>query len=190
MATSFDTPADPAIPPSRWVEKHAHLVKPGGAVLDVAAGHGRHTRLFLDRGCAVTAVDIDTSGLRAIAQMVRLQIVETDLEDGPWPFREKSYDAIVVANYMHRPHFPYLASCLAEGGILIFETFGQGNEQLGRPRNPNFLLAPGELLSAFSPTLQVVAYEHGVEHVPRLAVRQRLCAINSGQPQPLSPVVS
>jgi hypothetical protein len=66
--------------------------------------------------------------------------------------------------------------------VLIFETFGQGNEKLGRPRNPDFLLAPGELIAAFGTALQVVAYEHGVEEVPRPAVRQRLCAVKQTAP--------
>jgi hypothetical protein len=73
---------------------------------------------------------------------------------------------------------------LAQDGVLLFETFGQGNETLGRPRNPDFLLAPGELLNAFS-GLQVVAYEHGTEQHPRPAVRQRICAVKGREPRPL-----
>lgn len=188
MSVSFDTPADPNIAPSDWVTRHAHLVKPGGHVLDVAAGHGRHSRYFLERGCCVTAVDIDTTGLKDLRRSHTVTIVEQDMEAGYWPFAPGAFDAVIVTNYLHRPHFPNLASCLNDAGVLIFETFGAGNEVLGRPRNPDFLLQPGELLSAFSELLQIVAYQHGIELEPRPAVRQRLCAIQKLDPVALNAV--
>ena len=180
--SSFDRPTDPDIPPSPWVMRFAHLIRPGAHVLDVAAGHGRHTHFFLLRGCKVTAVDEDISGLETLNGAKSVTIVEADLEKGPWPFEAESYDGIVITNYLHRPHFSHLITSLKPNGVLIFETFGQGNERLGRPRNPDFLLTPGELLNAFSKDLLIVAYEHGIEHAPRPAVRQRVCAIKSSDP--------
>jgi hypothetical protein len=85
-----------------------------------------------------------------------------------------------VTDYLHRPHFPHLLESLNPQGILIFDTFAVGNEKFGRPRNPDFLLAPGELPAAFSGRLSVLGYEHGEVGPPREAVRQRLCAVNSG----------
>lgn len=175
---SFGRPQDPDIPPSAWVMRWAPLIHGGGTVLDVAAGHGRHTRALAALGLKVTAVDIDTSALADASA----EIVAADLEAGTWPFVGRRFDGIVIANYLHRPHFPRLVDSLAENGVLIFETFGQGNERLGRPRNPDFLLAPGELLQAFA-ALSVVAYEHGEEQIPRPAVRQRLCAVNGPPPR-------
>jgi len=64
----------------------------------------------------------------------------------------------VVTNYLHRPLLPAIANALAPEGILIYETFALGNERLGRPRNPDFLLRPGELLQAFA-RLTVIAFE-------------------------------
>jgi SAM-dependent methyltransferase len=180
---SFDRPLDPAIAPSPWVLRWAHLIRPGGRVLDVAAGHGRHARVLAGLGHTVVAADIDTTGL---ADTLGIEVLAVDLETGAWPFRSEAFDAIVVANYLHRPHFPHLVEGLAPGGVLIFETFGQGNEKLGRPRNPDFLLAPGELLSAFA-ALEIVAYEHGEECEPRPAVRQRLCAVKRIGPVRLQP---
>lgn len=176
--TSFDRPTDPDIPPSAWVMRWAALVRPGGTVLDVAAGHGRHTLALAALGLGVTAADIDVSALAGAPA----EIVVADLEGGAWPFTGRRFDGIVVTNYLHRPHFPHLADALAPGGVLIFETFGQGNERLGRPRNPDFLLAPGELLRAFE-QLSVVAYEHGEEQAPRPAVRQRICAVKGAVPR-------
>lgn len=176
---SFDRPTDTEIPPSGWIERYAHLVRHGGRVLDVAAGHGRHTRFFAARGCHVTAVDLDASGLSDVRTVNAVTVLEQDLETRSWPFDRESFDAIVVTNYLHRPHFPKYIETLFNGGVLLIETFGAGNEKLGRPRNPDFLLHPNELLTAFSGDLQIIAYEYGIEHVPRSAVRQRLCAVKA-----------
>lgn len=178
--TSFDRPADPTIAPSDWIMRWSHLIRPGGRVLDVAAGHGRHARALAAAGFHILAVDIDVSGLTDVGPGI--DVLATDLETGSWPLAAQRFDGIVVANYLHRPHAPHLIAGLADGGVLLFETFAAGNEKLGRPRNPDFLLAPGELFNTFGATLQVVAYEHGVEHIPRPAVRQRLCAVKATEP--------
>ncbi len=178
--SSFDRPLDPDLPPSAWVMRWASLIRPGGAVLDLAAGHGRHTRALAARGFTMTAADLDVSALTGAPA----EVIAADLETGVWPFAGRRFDGIVVTNYLHRPHFPHIVDGLADNGVVIFETFGQGNERLGRPRNPDFLLAPGELLRAFD-RLSVVAYEHGAEQTPRPAVRQRICAVNGAAPHPL-----
>ncbi len=180
--TSFDRPDDPHIAPSEWVLRFAALIEPSGIVLDVAAGHGRHTRALKTFGFGVVAADIDVSGLDDLKKDPAIQVVATDLESGPWPFAGRTFDAIVVTNYLHRAHFPHYISALNPDGVLIIETFGQGNELLGRPRNPDFLLKPGELMDAFSKELHVIAYEHGVEEEPRPAVRQRICAVKTSGP--------
>jgi SAM-dependent methyltransferase len=151
-------------------------------VLDLACGSGRHVRFFAGRGHPVTAVDIDPAGVTGLAGQPAIRVMQMDLEAGDWPFANAGFAGIVITNYLHRPHFPLLPGALAPGGVLIVETFAAGNERLGRPRNPEFLLDPGELLSAFSGVLQVVAYEHGIEQLPRPAVRQRLVAVRQGEP--------
>lgn len=174
---SFDREREPVTEPSVWITDFAGLVPPGGEVLDLACGHGRHARWLLGKGYRVLAADIDTSGVADLRGHPGAELLEADLETGDWPFAPGRFAGIVVANYLHRPHFPRLVEALADGGVLLFETFAQGNERFGKPRNPDFLLRPGELLDAFQPVLQVVAYEHGLEWSPRPAVRQRLCAV-------------
>jgi len=161
--------------PSVWVSRFLPLIKPGGLVLDLAAGSGRHVRLLRDRGFAVCAVDRDTTVLSAFAGP-GCEVRRIDLEtDNRWQLGN-DYDGIIVTNYLHRPLLPAIARALARGGVLIYETFARGNERFGRPRNPDFLLRPGELLEAFK-TLTVVAFEEGEVSVPRPAVIQRLAAV-------------
>jgi SAM-dependent methyltransferase len=172
------TPA-PDIPvPSPWVRRFLPLLPAGGRVLDLAAGQGRHVRLLRANGYQVVAVDRDTAALHAaFAGDGAVSIVEANLEDGgPWCLGQ-GYDGIVVTNYLHRPLLPALAAALAPGGALIYETFMAGNERFGRPANPDFLLAPGELLAAFIDRLSVVAFEQGRVTAPRPAVVQRIAAM-------------
>lgn len=165
--------------PSAWVARFLPLVPAGGRILDVAAGGGRHTRHARARGHAVTAVDIDVSGLADLRADAEVEIVAADLEGGPWPLAERRFAGVVVTNYLHRPLLPLLVAAVAEGGSLIYETFATGNEASGKPANPNFLLKPGELLEAVRGHLTVVAYEHGKVEAPRPAVIQRIAAMRS-----------
>lgn len=154
---------------SPWLLRWIDLID-RGPVLDVAAGGGRHSILFAERGLEVVAVDREPLNVPGV------RFVRADLEDGsPWPFAGQRFAAIVVTNYLHRPLFPHLAASLAEGGVLIYETFMVGNERFGRPSNPAFLLQPGELLGAFA-SLTPIAFEQGAVETPKPAMVQRLCA--------------
>lgn len=167
--------------PSRWVLRWSRLIAPGGAVLDLACGNGRHARHFAARGHPVLALDRDRAALAALAGAARIEPLYADLEDGsPWPLETRHFAAVVVVNYLHRPLFARLAQALEEGGVLIYETFALGNERFGRPSNAQFLLRPAELLEAFGPSLSVVAFEQGCVTRPKAAVIQRLCAIRGG----------
>lgn len=179
---SFDRPADPKIPVSAWVHRFADLVPARAAVLDVACGHGRHLRFFRARGHPVVGVDLDVSALDDFLADDEVEVVQADLEQGAWPFTGRTFGGVVVANYLYRPLLPLLAAAVAPEGVLIYETFSRGNERVGRPRNPDFLLAPGELYEAVAPFLQVIAYEQGLERRPRLAVRQRIVAVKRTEP--------
>src|SRR5947209_1034208 len=144
--------------PSNWVERWAHLVPKGGAVLDVACGQGRHLRYFASRGHPVTGVDRDADAI-ASTQGIGETLV-ADIENGPWPFAGRSFAGVVVTNYLWRPLLPAIIGCVTPGGVLIYETFAAGNETVGKPSRPDFLLAPGELLRACE-ALRVLAYEDG-----------------------------
>src|SRR2546422_10660710 len=147
--------------PSRWIVRFAPLIASGARVLDLASGSGRHARFFAARGHRVVAVDRDAAALATLAADTRIETRALDLETGPWPLGRERFDAIVVANYLHRPLFSHLLAALADDGVLLYETFARGNEAYGRPANPDFLLLPDELLQVAAGRLTVVAFEQG-----------------------------
>jgi SAM-dependent methyltransferase len=158
---------------SPWIQRWSHLVPAGGTVLDVACGRGRHLRWFAARGHAVVGVDRDAEALASLAGVG--EIVQADIENGPWPLAGRQFQAVVVTNYLWRPLFPLFLAALAEGGVLLHETFAQGNETVGKPSRPDFLLASGELLGAYA-GLRVVAFEDGfLDGPPRFV--QRIAAV-------------
>ncbi len=171
-------PLHDQVPPDPWVARFSRLIPDGGAVLDLAAGAGRHAMFLSERGYSVTAVDRDISRLTASgpAGIGAIEALEADLEAGGWPLPGRQFAGIVVANYLHRPLFPHLLGALAPGGVLIYRTFQAGNEKYGRPRNPEFLLRPRELIAALR-GLEIRAYEAGEVRRPAPAVIQRICAI-------------
>jgi len=169
-------PHDGLEAPSPWIARWAPLVAPGGRVLDVACGSGRHARFFAGRGHPVMAVDRDATAVARLAGTSGVETRIADLEGAPWPLGRAEFDAVVVANYLSRPLFPRLCGALRPGGLLIYETFMQGNQRYGRPSNPEFLLAPGELLDLIAGVLTPVAFEQGVVSTPKPAAIQRLCA--------------
>jgi len=162
--------------PSAWVIRWSGLVPAGGRVLDLACGNGRHSRFFAARGHPVEAVDRDPAKLAALAGVPGISTRGADLEGDQWPYPGDQFAGIVVANYLYRPLFPHLLAALATGGVLIYETFAAGNERYGRPSNPAFLLAPGELLDVVNGRLRVIAYEDLHVSEPRPAMVQRICA--------------
>lgn len=171
--------------PSRWVARFAPLVKPGGTVLDLACGGGRHMRHFLNLGHKAVGIDLDLRGVEDLRSHPNAELVAANLEgQDPLPFAGRSFAAIVVTNYLHRPLFPDLIAALEPKGVLIYETFARGNERIGRPATPAFLLRNGELLDLLRGKLQVVAYEHGEVSLPKAAIVQRICAVNDARPRP------
>lgn len=170
--------------PSPWVVRWASAIAPRGTVLDLACGSGRHVRYLAARGLRVTAVDRDRDAL-VHSQGSAAELVEADLERAPWPLPGRRFDAVIVTNYLWRPLMPAIVSSVAEGGLLLYETFALGQEKIGRPTNPDFLLHPRELLSA-AQSLRVIAYEDGVALSPERRL-QRLAAWRPSGPDARPP---
>jgi SAM-dependent methyltransferase len=169
-------------PVSPWVERYVTRITAHGNVLDLACGNGRHSRYLLEQGYRVTAVDISLAGVadltdEANACLMERDLENPDLENNGWPFSPGSFDGIVVCNYLHRPHFPFLNSSLRTGGVLIIDTFAAGNETYGKPSNPDFLLKPDETKKAFEACMNIIDYAHGYVSDPKPAIRQSFCGI-------------
>ena len=164
--------------PSDWVRRWSHLVPAGASVLDVACGQGRHMRWFYERNQAVTGIDKAQEAIESVAHLG--EAICADIEAGPWPLPGRRFDCVVVTNYLWRPLLPTTLDSVAPGGVLLYETFAQGNESVGRPARADFLLRPGELLQACQ-ALRVVAYEDGFLAEPARFV-QRIAAVREPLP--------
>lgn len=165
--------------PSAWIQRWSHLVPAGGTVLDVACGRGRHLRWFASRAHPVIGVDRSPEAIAAVSGLGRA--IEADIENGPWPLEGEVFDAVVVTNYLWRPLLPRIVASVAPGGVLIYETFAQGNQTVGKPSRADFLLCEGELLRA-TDGLATVAFEDGFCANPARFV-QRIAAVR----KPITP---
>lgn len=149
---------EPAASPSPWLQRFAHLLPAGARVLDLACGSGRNLRWLAARGHPLTGVDRDEA---AVAPLRALgEIIVADLEGGPWPLPGRRFDLVLVTRYLWRPLLPHILGAIAEGGLLIYETFADGQQTVGRPSRSDFLLRHGELLELCA-GLRVIAYEDG-----------------------------
>jgi SAM-dependent methyltransferase len=162
--------------PSEWIVRWSHLLAPGCTVLDVACGPGRHMQWLAGRGHSVTGVDRSAEAIEAASAFGHT--MTADIEAGRWPFAGQAFGAVVVTNYLWRARMADIVAAVAPGGVLLYETFAAGNETVGKPSRPDFLLQPGELLAACR-GLQVVAYENGFLAEPARFV-QRIAAVRAG----------
>jgi len=144
-------------------------------VLDLACGSGRNGLLLVSQGLPVTFADRDRDQLAALKEDARFtsalcRLWTVDLEqDEMTPLAEKTFDAILVFNYLHRPLFPQLKAAVRPGGLMIYETFTVAQRALGRPNRDAFLLQPGELSQEFADWERIYEFE-GELKAPRRAV--------------------
>jgi SAM-dependent methyltransferase len=171
---------------SPWVRRFVSLI-PRGRILDLACGSGRHSRVLAALGHSVLAVDRDVVALESLVD-AGIETRQFDLEQAgadqasDWPLLPSSFSGVVVTNYLYRPLMDALLASVVPGGLLIYETFAQGNGQFGKPSNPDFLLAPGELLQIVmrAQGWRVIAFEDGYVSTPKTAMIQRICARRGG----------
>ncbi len=164
--------------PSPWVVRWAHWLAPGSSLLDVACGRGRHVRWLAERGLRVTALDRDEQAVAPLRDVA--EVIVADIEAQAWPCGERQFDAVLVTNYLWRPLWPTLLNSVKPGGLYLHETFAVGNESVGRPARPDFLLRRGELLRTCA-DWQVLAYEDGFATEPDRFV-QRIVAVRPPDP--------
>jgi tellurite methyltransferase len=151
---------------------------PSGPTLDLACGTGRHTLLLASRHQPVVAVDWSQTALHLLSQRAHslnysvhpgiasevqplglsrgIWLVNADLGHGQLP--ANAFSLILCVQFLQRALFPQIERALRPGGVLLFETFTRAQlEFAGGPRNPAYLLDPGELRTAFA-GLEIVFY--------------------------------
>jgi SAM-dependent methyltransferase len=137
---------------------------PRGRALEVACGSGRNVAFLARHGFRVEAVDLSHSGLIAARASVAagdesLTAIQADLEAFPLP--QARYQVAVNVRYLQRSLWPGLKRCVAELGMIVFETFLRDQASIGHPRNPSFLLERGELAHGFR-DFDILDYEEGL----------------------------
>ena len=130
-------------------------------------------RHFAALGHPVTGVDRNPDAIAAVSTLGEAMCA--DIENSPWPLAARTFGGVVVTNYLWRPLWPHILDSLALNGVLIYETFSAGNESVGKPSRPDFLLQPAELLTTCK-DLRVVAFEEGFLDQPERFV-QRIVAV-------------
>ena len=177
----------PVPQPSSWIRRFTPLIPAGTQVLDVACGSGRHMRWLAQQGYQPFGIDRNPDSLQQAAQWG--DTVQADLEDGsPWPLPDRQFGGVVVTNYLWRALFPQLFASVQPGGVLLYETFADGNASVGRPSSPEFLLQPGELLQQLAkagPGWRVIAYEDGFMGDPDRFVQRIAAAREAASEQPV-----
>ena len=168
----------PTALPSPFLTQHAHLL-PAGRALDVASGDGRNTLWLARQGHAVDAVDVAFAGLSRLAAAARadglpIRPLQADLEQVPLPAAR--YAVVLNSRYLQRSLFEGLRRAVQPGGVIVFETFLREQARIGHPRNPAFLLEPGELRTAFTTFEPLVDVEGRFETETGPAYLARLIA--------------
>ncbi|WP_299801621.1 methyltransferase domain-containing protein [uncultured Shewanella sp.] len=150
---------------------------PGCKVLDLACGSGRNGQWFSDRGCHVSYLDRNLAGLDVTADDSNIELLEWDLEDGSAPnLPAEHYDIVLVFNYLHRPLFQQIMNCIKPEGLIIYETFTEQQAQIGRPKNPNFLLKADELRAIFANWHTLQYAEDLFGELPKASYKAQLIA--------------
>ena len=133
-------------------------------VLDLACGSGRNGRYLLSRGLPVIFADIDGEKLASLSAVevsdpAMMTLWEVDFESKTDdPLAGKTFDAIMVFNYLHRALIDRMKQAVRPGGLVFYETFTEQQRRFGRPSNPDFLLKPDELKGWFE-AWQIIRYE-------------------------------
>ena len=151
-----------------------------GPVLDLACGDGHNGVFLASRGCRVVLADVAEEALAlaradAEGQGAKVSLWRVDLEKGEEnPLQDDDYAAILVFRYLHRPLMSGIKRALKKNGIMVYETFTVDQPRFGKPKNPDFLLKHGELLTWFE-GWDVIHWFEGILQGPERAVAQIVC---------------
>ena len=164
---------------SNWVKYCLKkLTCKNGYVLDLACGTGRHSIFLSKLGYNVLAVDIDEHKLNCFSgKFIKKKVIDVENIHN-WPLAKEKFNAIIVTNFLNRKIFPSIIRSIKKGGHLIYETFSEGQQNIGRPTNPKYILKPRELIR-LSNKMQLVSYENVyINNLSNHLFQQRILAKN------------
>ena len=165
--------------PSCWIIDRIKAItgKKELQILDFASGSGRHSISLADPKRKITAVDNDSKKLSSYKNYQNIKTMCFDLETNEkWPFDKNYYDIVIVTNYLYRPKIKNIGNLVKENGFLFYETFATGNEKLGKPSNPDYLLKNMELIEVFKKNFNILYYFNGEQFKYKKSLIQR-CAM-------------
>ncbi|WP_373016912.1 methyltransferase domain-containing protein [Thiomicrorhabdus sp.] len=122
--------------------------------VDLGCGGGRDAVFLAKQGWQVTGIDQENRVIKRAKQLANRSGAAVkwkccDLKkDGCLP--AEPVDLVVIIRFLNRDLFPQIKSLVKPGGWIVFQTFAEGAEAFGSPKNPNFLLKPGELEQVFA----------------------------------------
>ena len=135
--------------PCPILKKYWRLASFGDA-LDIACGNGRNSIFLAAKGFVVDAVDISTVVTDHLAgKNPNIKVICADLDT--WKIPQNRYELIANVRFLDRRLFPLIKNGLRTGGVLIFESFMDGEKE-------KYCLKQNELLRAFQ-SFRIVYYE-------------------------------
>lgn len=167
------------------------------SVLDLACGSGRNGLYLIENGIPVTFADVNSAAIEQVQQLAsmanykqRAEFWSVDFEqEGVLPLTGKSFAAIMVFRYLHRPLFEQIKQAILPNGMIIYETFTVAQAQFGRPKNPNFLLKTGELADIFSDWQILHRFEGIIEPTNESGSKQAIAQIVAIKPSSINTLI-
>ncbi|MBA7669160.1 hypothetical protein ES703_77288 [subsurface metagenome] len=155
---------DSASRPAQFLQKNIGLL-PKGRALDVAMGTGQNAIYLARMGFEVEGIDASPEAVHNALEAaqragVTLKAEIADLERN-YLIKEGTYDVIICFRYLQRSLIPQIKDGLRKGGMVVYETFTVDQVQFGRPKNPDYLLKPNELLDMFR-DFRCLFYQEGI----------------------------
>ena len=160
---------------SEWIFNQIESLKIKKKInlLDFASGNGRNCIPLSKKNIIVTAIDKDEEKLNKYKNLININTICFDLETKEeWPLVREYYDVIIVVNYLFRPKIKKLINLLKKDGFLFYETFSEGNEKYGIPKNPDFLLKDKELIDIFGEELIPLSFYDGKIKGNNISIKQ------------------
>lgn len=161
-------------------------------VLDLACGSGRNGLYLVENDIPVTFADINGEVLEQVKQslssarenkqrLAQYWLIDFEAAQAA-PLQDKSFAAVIVFRYLHRPLFEQIKAAIKPGGIIIYETFTEQQAQFGRPKNPNFLLKPAELVKLFDDWEILHSFEGVIDAAHHSNTKQAIAQIVAIKP--------